>query len=194
MLDNRTPRRDSTHRPKEGVAFPCQHCETAFTSPLFLEKHSRYCRGLRRTQLTKIPPAVAGSRPPETTETGPDTEGHHQLPLSTCETSLTGRRSLAKRGGERAHECLDCGAKFRSNARSCRASTKPYCRIHTGERPYQCLECKAKFALSGDLVRHRRTHTDALSRMTEDYGPLESRDGNPVSFVIRSIPESFVAN
>nr|CAD7416800.1 unnamed protein product [Timema poppensis] len=95
---------------KASVAFPCQHCETAFTSPLFLKKHVKYCRGLRRAQLAKIPPAVVGSRPPETAETGP---GHHRLPPGDRET---GGRGLEKRGGERARECLDCGATFRSNS------------------------------------------------------------------------------
>nr|CAD7462583.1 unnamed protein product [Timema tahoe] len=114
MLDRRAPRRDSAHHLKRGVAFPCQHCETAFTSPLFLEKHGRYCRGLR-AKLAKIP-AVVGSRPPDPSGTGPDAEGHRQLPYSVCETSYTGRRSLAKQGGERACECLDCGERFSRNS------------------------------------------------------------------------------
>ncbi|GLH13632.1 Krueppel homolog 1 [Gryllus bimaculatus] len=186
-------------RPLPREAFPCPHCSLSFTSPLYLEAHTRRCRwrfttrnvgvGVNRSVNLPFASNFASGEPYRSEECGTALKNlgdHTSLKRSRsgqlsyrCEGSgavSTNSDTLTKHkrihSGERPFRCEECGAAFTQTS-----NLTKHKRTHSGERPFRCEECGAAFTQLAHLTTHKRTHSGERPFRCEQCGAAFTESG-----------------
>ena len=169
--------------------FGCDGCGITYTSPLYLEKHAKYCRGLKGARLSNGS-AVCSVKSSSSnsndrfsgntnhvehlgTSNGSDTRGSRCLQnsdLSECNGQKTHQGRLS--GQNSMHpNCLNVHVKTHNGescykdkqyGQKCAVQTSPFKQrktVHTGGKPYVCAECGYKCTYRSNLVQHSKIHT-----------------------------------
>ncbi|XP_069703511.1 histone-lysine N-methyltransferase PRDM9-like [Periplaneta americana] len=158
---------ENYHKPQQeynSAVFPCAQCGVTFSSPLYLERHSKYCKARRGKCVNSSSDANTEELAVNDNETSKTNKLYrHIFSKMNLQTSLkhnyeTRISNLVpckrKNTGEKPYKCSKCsyGSAHSSDLVS-------HMRTHTGEKPYKCSKCSYESAQSSALVRHMRTHT-----------------------------------
>ena len=180
--------------------FGCHGCGTAYTSPLYLQKHARYCRGLKGARLSHGSAACSVNSSSSNsndrfsgntdhverlgTSDGSDTCGSRCLQnsdLSECDRQKTHQGRLS---GQKSTDsnCLKVHVKTHTGetcykdeqcGQKCAVRTCPFKQqqtVHMGEKPYVCTDCGYKCTYRSTLVQHARIHTGEKPYVCTDCG------------------------
>lgn len=110
--------------------FPCSHCQLAFTTEAFLQRH---------TENAHAEPDAAEAAQPEKTPDSDQTAAPPAAPPVDSEESKT---------------CSDCGKVFKQIPHLRRHKL---C-VHSNKRPYCCTHCRRSFSQASGLIRHQLVH------------------------------------
>ncbi|KAI5707462.1 hypothetical protein M8J77_002943 [Diaphorina citri] len=145
------------------MTFQCDTCKITFSSPLYVTKHTRYCRGKRQPGKHS---STSGDSAAETSNGTPggrgntksnDNQGTHtatsknQVRISGCETLDTPGVSRIK-SETNMRQCAVPFCKYKSeNIREYQAHISD---CHVGKQMYSCTECNERFDFQRELNKH----------------------------------------
>ncbi|XP_063239015.1 histone-lysine N-methyltransferase PRDM9-like [Bacillus rossius redtenbacheri] len=148
------------HRPDRGPisneAFSCGYCSTSFSSPLYLSKHSKFCRKKPRSTTvgTSVPDFIPVADTSAITDLATTSETMQREYNESIAKSANHTNTQTHTEVENPYKCQQCGSSFARTSNLTR-----HMRTHTGEKPYKCQQCGSCFTESSTLTIHMRTHT-----------------------------------
>ncbi|XP_021927981.1 histone-lysine N-methyltransferase PRDM9-like isoform X2 [Zootermopsis nevadensis] len=178
------------HKPQQKQChsvFRCVGCGTTYSSPLYLENHKIYCRGLKGIRLTQSGREF-GVKSIQSNSIHTKVHCGHDSNRPTSinyvkPVNLSIKGDMCDKDShmdDKPYVCEECGHKF---AR--RGTLKTHMRSHTGEKPFECEECGHKFTQRGHLKTHMRSHTGEKPFECEECG-LKFTEGGTLKRHMRS--------
>ncbi|XP_046662986.1 histone-lysine N-methyltransferase PRDM9-like [Homalodisca vitripennis] len=138
----------------KNLVFPCDRCNTTYTSPLYLENHRKVCKGNRGPKILVEPDSL----PSDVRTLGSLRDGKqvYSCPVCQYETGYLQNMKLhlLAHTGQKPHTCDVCGKGFSQTSH-----LVTHRRIHSGEKQFKCTVCTYSCNRSSDLHMHMKRHT-----------------------------------
>ncbi|PNF42996.1 hypothetical protein B7P43_G09560 [Cryptotermes secundus] len=180
---------ENFHKPQQKKSLnvsQCVGCNITYSSPVYLERHEKYCRGLNNASLSNNGAFCDVKRVPNISKQNEQKRYNdnnvsgdmihikqpHIIDDGTCDGISSHHSDFSKHVQDRLYHCHDCdkGLTFHSHF--------VHMRIHTAEKSYECKECGRMFSRIDDLRTHMRIHTGEKPYECKECGHVFSQTSN----------------